>query len=218
MGVKQRRKYANYLKVEGVFEFMGAGFTELNESPTAQTSSKKYINDKSATKTIIGYDWSTAFNTDMIRSEKAIDFICNIGEYQLTGTDAETEYVIVDLDKPGTESNTFKARKFRIAVEVASFDNNDGDMAATGNLLGIGDLVSGTFNTTTKEFTEGFTGKTLEFSYTATGAVTEISVSGITYDSVAHKFKNIPYDVTSFTFKDVSIKKTATMTNTWNVV
>ena len=157
--IKQRRKYANYLNVSKLsseeYVLMGAGFTDLNESPSAQTTSKRYVNDKNATKSIVGYDWSTAFNTDMIRSEKAVDYICNIGELQLVGAEAETDYIIVDLDKPVSEKeNTFTARKFRVAIEVSSFDNNDGDMAASGNLLGIGDLVVGEFNTTTKAFTD----------------------------------------------------------------
>lgn len=159
MAIKQRRKIANYLNVGTETEeyvLMGAGFTDLNEAPAAQTASKKYVNDKSATKSIVGYDWSTAFTTDQIRSEKAINFICEIGELQKIGADAETDYIIVDLDKAVTGesvTNTFKARKLKVAIEVASFDNNDGDMAATGNLLGIGDLVTGTFNTETKKFT-----------------------------------------------------------------
>ena len=156
--IKQRRKYANYLNVSKLsseeYALMGAGFTDLNESPSAQTTSKRYVNDKNATRSIVGYEWSTAFNTDMIRSEKAVDYICNIGELQLVGSDAETDYIIVDLDKAVSEKeNTFTARKFRVAVEVSSFDNNDGNMAASGNLLGIGDLVVGEFNTTTKTFT-----------------------------------------------------------------
>lgn len=155
MGIKQRKSYANYLNIGDSTEeyvLMGAGFTELKESPSAQTASKKYINDKSATKSIIGYDWSTAFNTDMIRDEKAVDFICEIGELQKIGADAETDYIIVDLDKTSTGGG-FVARKFKVAIEISSFDNNDGEMAATGNLLGIGDLIQGTFNSSTKKFT-----------------------------------------------------------------
>lgn len=155
--IKQRRKYANYLNVgksTEEFVLMGAGFTELNEAPSAQTSSKKYINDKNATKSIIGYEWSTAFNTDMVRDEKAIEYLCDIGEMQLIGADAETDYIIVDLDKKGSLEDAFRARKFKVAVEISSFDNNDGDMGASGNLLGIGDLQVGVFNTKTKTFTE----------------------------------------------------------------
>ncbi|MGL5149057.1 MAG: hypothetical protein ACRC7N_00585 [Clostridium sp.] len=157
--IKQRRKYANYLNVGKTteeFVLMGAGFTDLNEQPSAQTTSKRYVNDKNATKSIVGYDWSTPFTTDMIRSEKAVDFICNIGELQKVGSDAESDYIIVDLDKAiAAKQNTFTARKFRVAIEVASFDNNDGDMSAAGNLLGVGDLIVGEFNTTTKSFTAG---------------------------------------------------------------
>ncbi|HGM3508441.1 TPA: hypothetical protein ACKOR7_003033 [Clostridioides difficile] len=135
---------------------MGAGFTELNESPSAQTTSKRYVNDKSATKGISGYDWQTAFTTDVIASEKAIEHICNIGKYQLTGSEAETEYIIVDLDEALSVSDgDYRARKFNIAIEVADFSDEDGEMTASGNLLGIGDPIPGKFNTKTKEFVEG---------------------------------------------------------------
>lgn len=163
-GVRQRRMQANYLNVaesgaaEPNYVLMGAGFTELNESPSAQTASKRYVNDKSASQSIVGYEWSTAYTTDQIRDQEAVDFICGIGENQLTGADTETDYVIVDLDKPVTGegiTNTFQARKIRVAIEVADFGDEDGEMTAEGNLLGVGDLVKGTFNTETKTFTVG---------------------------------------------------------------
>lgn len=40
-----------------------------------------------------------------------------------------------------------------VAVEVADFADNDGEMTASGNLLCIGDLVEGKFDTTAKKFT-----------------------------------------------------------------
>ncbi len=157
-GVRGRHTVANYLNVgkdEVKYVLMGAGFTELNETPTALTSSKRYINDKSATKGVIGYDWSTPYNTDQIRSEEAIEFICNIGEKQLVGSDCETDYVIVDLDKPsGSAEGVYQARKFHVAIAVTDFPNNEGIMASTGTLLGIGDPVLGTFHVATKVFTE----------------------------------------------------------------
>ena len=44
MAIRKRKVQANYLKVKETFELLGAGFTELNESPSAQTTSKRYIN------------------------------------------------------------------------------------------------------------------------------------------------------------------------------
>lgn len=156
MSVRKRLIQANYLKVTDAFELLGAGFTELNESPSAQTTSKRYINQSSASQSITGYEWSTSFTADQIVSEKVIEHIREIGEMQKTGADTETEYVIVDLDKPAQTSG-FRARKFKVAIAVDSFSVNDGELAIEGSLLGITDPVLGTFDTTAKTFTEGFT-------------------------------------------------------------
>ena len=158
MGIRKRKVQANYLKVEETFEVLGTGFTELNESPSAQTSSKRYINQSSSSQAVTGYEWSSSFNTDQIVSEKAIEYIREIGEMQKTGEDAETEYIIVDLDKPAQTAG-YRARKFKIAVAVDSFDDNDGELGISGSFLGQSDPVEGTFDTSTKSFTEGFTAK-----------------------------------------------------------
>lgn len=160
MAIRKRKIVADYLKVGKEFVFMGTGFTELNESPSAKTTSKLYINDKSSTTSITGYETEFGFETDQIRDEKAIDFICDIGELQKTGADAETEYIKVDLDKPAKAENGFRARKFKVAVSIDDFEAKDNEMSAKGKLLGMGDLVLGTFDTTTKTFTEGFEAKT----------------------------------------------------------
>lgn len=157
--VRQRRMQANYLDISiedtPKFVLMGAGFTDLNEEPGAQTSSKRYINDKSTSKAITGYEWQAPYTADQIKTEEAIKYICEIGELQKTGADAETDYVIVDLDqKVGDSGDTYHARKIHVAVEVSSFGNEDGEMTCEGNLLGIGDVVEGTFDTKSLTFTE----------------------------------------------------------------
>ena len=54
--------------------------------------------------------------------------------------------------------------------------------------------------------------------YTATGAVTEISLSGVTYDAEADAFNNVPSKTESFTFKDGETAMTATNTGgSWSV-
>ena len=158
MGIRKRKVQANYMKVDETFELLGTGFTELNESPSAQTSSKRYINQSGSSQSVTGYEWSSSFNADQIVSEKAIEYIRNIGEMQLTGADTETEYIIVDLDKPAQTAG-YRARKFKIAIAVDSFDDNDGELGISGSFLGQSDPVEGTFDTSTKSFTEGFTAK-----------------------------------------------------------
>lgn len=155
--IRQRRMQANYLDLGTAekpdFQFLGLGTKTLDENPSAQTKSRKYICDKSATKSISGYDWSSSFDIDQIRTQAAINYIVDIGEHQKVGEDAETDYLIVDLDKKNETDGTYHARKIRIAIEVASFTNDDGEMGCTGNFLGKGDPIEGSFDTKTKTFT-----------------------------------------------------------------
>lgn len=158
MAVKQRRGFADYLNAgtekEPDYVLMGAGYTKLDESPAAQTKSRRYVNDKSQTKSISGYDDSFPFEADQIIDERAVDFIRDIGENRKTGAEAETDYVRVDLDKKiGDTGTEYEARKFHVAIEVADFPDNDGEMTMSGNLLGVGDMVPGKFDTSTKTFT-----------------------------------------------------------------
>lgn len=157
-GIKQRYQEADYINVKTSdmesFELMNTGFTKIDDSPSAQTGSRRYVGDKSASKSIKGYDWTAPFEMDMIESQAAVAFIANIGRKELTGDDAETEYIRVDLSGNKGEKG-FPARKRRVAVEVSAFEDNDGELKGSGNLLGIGDWEEGNFDTTTKKFTAG---------------------------------------------------------------
>ena len=159
-GVEQRYQQPDYIDVSGgsdtpQYELLGFGVTQLDNSPSAQTTSKRYVNQKSATQSIGSYEWTAPLMFDLIRSEKAIEFIADIGENEKTGVDAETLYVKVFLNKPvASKQNTYEARQRRVAVEVADFADNDGEIQGSGNLLGKTDWVKGEFNTETKTFTE----------------------------------------------------------------
>ena len=159
-GVEQRYQQPDYIDVSGgsgspQYELLGFGVTQLDNSPSAQTTSKRYVNQKSATQSIGSYEWTAPLEFDLIRSEAAIAYIADIGENEKTGVDAETLYVKVFLNKPvaSNKQNTFEARQRRVAVEVADFSDNDGEIQGSGNLLGKTDWVNGTFNTQTKAFT-----------------------------------------------------------------
>lgn len=154
--VKQRHEEWCYLEVADAYELMGNGFTELNEDPGAQTTSKKYINDKSSTSSITSYEGEHGFTADQIPSEKVIKDLISIGKERKTGIDAERNFVRVDLDEKadGDVSGTaFKARMFRVAVEISSFSDNDGELQVEGTLHDKGDPVLGKFDTKTKKFT-----------------------------------------------------------------
>ena len=217
MAVRKRIKQANYLKVNGVWEFLGFAMTDLTEKPSPKTSSKMYVGNASASQSISSYEWSTDYEGDQIESDNAVDYIRNIGEMCLTGSDAESEYLIVDIDKPGTVEGTYRVRKFGVAIQVDEFSNNDGELQLKGSFLGLSDPEEGTFTQATKEYIKGFIAKTLTFNYTAVGAISVISITGITYNSTSGAFENIPANTVTFTFKDGTTTKTATLANTWSI-
>lgn len=158
-GVEQRYQQADYIDVAGgsgtaQYELLGFGVTKLDNSPAAQTTSKRYVNQKSATQKIGSYQFSAPLEFDLVRSEAAIAYIADIGENEKTGAEAETLYVKVYLTKPVSEKdNTFEAKRRKVAVEIADFADNDGEIQGSGNLLGVSDWEVGEFNTQTKTFT-----------------------------------------------------------------
>lgn len=160
MKIRQRPIEADYLNTAPgeetpSYALMGTGFTSLDENPAAQTKTRKYINQASSSGSISGYAWTAAFAADQIPEQAAISFIKNISDHELTGEDAETDYVKVDLDQAiANKDNTFHARRRRVAVEVSSNPNNDGELGISGNLLAVSDWEEGGFNTSSKTFTK----------------------------------------------------------------
>lgn len=137
------------------YALMGTGFNKLNEDPGAKTTSKTYINNRSATTTLQGYESKFPYDADMIADEAAMMFVYNIGRDRKTGADAQTTFIRVDLYDPVAEKpNEFKARKFNVTVEPDAVEGDGGEQVTTsGKLDVIGDPIQGTFNTQTKKFT-----------------------------------------------------------------
>ena len=109
-----RYNIADYLNIgtdTEEYALMGTGFNSLNESPNAQVDTKAYINDKSTSSTTTGYQGQFPFEADMIKDERALMKLYEIGRNQKTGVDAEVDYVRVELFDPvASKDNNFKAR------------------------------------------------------------------------------------------------------------
>ncbi len=159
-GITGRHMIGEYLNITPKEEnptwgVMGTGFTEANEEMNAQTDSKKYINNASATGSVKSYEWSKAVTADLIEEEEVIAYMADIGRTMKTGGDCETEHITVHLNKPvNGKDNTFYARKIGVSVAISSFSDNDGEMQMEGELLGRGDIIEGEFDTKTRTFTE----------------------------------------------------------------
>ena len=197
-----RSDISDYLLIKktGLFALMGAGFNSLNETVGAQVESKTYVNDKTESSTIKGYKTQFPFDTDLIvdtAETEAIEELYNIGRNHEVGTNAEREYIRVELFAPAAAGSTryFKARKFVVAVEVSNFNGAGGEtVTASGNLNPVGDPIMGYFDITTKEFTEGDYTETLGTLLVtsiagATSGKTKITVSPILTSGQSYVYK-----------------------------
>ncbi len=152
-----RHMIADYLNTgtagKEEYALMGAGFSALDENPSAKVDKTPYINDRSTSGSIVGYENSFAFDTQFISDEAAIKFIYDIARNQKVGAEAETDYVRVDLYETAS-AGAYPARKFRVAVEVSGITGAGTEIVkVAGNLHQVGSFVEGTFNTETKTFT-----------------------------------------------------------------
>ncbi|WP_018592624.1 hypothetical protein [Terrisporobacter glycolicus] len=149
---------ADYLKkagTEGTYIFMGAGYTALDESPGAEMDEKTYIHNKTSSSTVKGYKRKFPFTAEMIKDEATIMDLWSVARDSKTGVDAERDYVKADLYSPvESKANTYKARKFKVSVEISDKKGDGGEiLELTGNLNAVGDPVLGEFNTSTLTFT-----------------------------------------------------------------
>lgn len=155
---------ARYLDVEPTkaddatedIQLMNVGVTKFDESSNPTEKSKQYVGDKSKTNVVTGYDNQFSIESDLIKNEKVIQYLYSIFRDRKTGKYAQQNLYIVELWNPVKEQeNTYKARKLLTTAVISSKTSTPGEtITFSGDLKGIGDFVDGTFNTSTKKFTE----------------------------------------------------------------
>ena len=155
---------ARYLDVESTkadeatedIQLMNVGVTKFDESSNPTEKSKQYVGDKSKTNIVTGYDNQFSIESDLIKNEKVIQYLYSIFRDRKTGKYAQQNLYIVELWNPVTEQeNTYKARKLLTTAVISSKTSTPGEtITFSGDLKGVGDFVDGTFNTSTKKFTE----------------------------------------------------------------
>ncbi len=75
------------------------GFTELNESANPQEYSRKYINEPRERTDVIGMTKVNSFNFDYYEGDPVHADIKNIYDQELTGSETEREFVVVEMYK-----------------------------------------------------------------------------------------------------------------------
>ena len=151
---------ARYLDVAGYgasepnIQLMNVGFSKFDENSNPTEKSTQYIGDKSKTNTVTGYDNQFDIESDRIKNDSVNDYCYDVFINRKTGTDAQTYLYIVDISD-SSNTTSCPARKIRVSTVIESCTNNPGENKVfSGALKGVGDFTYGTFNTSTKTFTE----------------------------------------------------------------
>lgn len=134
---------------------LGGVITSLTESSNPTESEKQYIHEKSKRVNVTGFSNEFPIEMDMVKGDAVFEDFYGIFYNRSTGSDAKRDHYIVNLWEPVTGTdNTYKARKINQSVEIEECNGEAGEQKQiTGSLKG-GDFVYGTFNTSTKTFTE----------------------------------------------------------------
>ncbi len=145
---------AHYFGINGKI-VLGGVITELTESANPTESEKQYIHQKSKVTKVTGFANEFPITMDMVKGDDVFEYMYNLFYERKVGSDLDIEHYIVDLWEPVAEqTDTYKARKIVQTCSITECNGAAGEQKQiTGSLKG-GDFVYGTFNVSTKTFTE----------------------------------------------------------------
>ena len=100
----KRKDFADYLNTaakdtDASYALLGYGVESLDEEPGAQTDTTCYINDETSSTTVTKYETQFPYTSEIIMEQEAIKSLYLTGRNHETGTDAERDYVRVDIRK-----------------------------------------------------------------------------------------------------------------------
>lgn len=137
-----------------VWSLIGDGVTEQTIAYNPQTSEEIYINQDSGNTNVESYKVSIPTPMTAIKGDPVFDFVDTIRKNRKVLADAETEVCIVYLYETAT-TGAYPAEKNACSVQIDDFGGPGGETAKINFTLNLnGDPVLGTFNPTTKAFTE----------------------------------------------------------------
>ena len=97
------------------------GFTENGNTLNSTVYERRYVDEKSARKTVTGYSKEVGYTLDRYTNNDVHDLIAEV--HELEETDVVVPIVTVDFNQPGTNSGTYYATKRNYSI----IPDSDGD-------------------------------------------------------------------------------------------
>lgn len=156
----KRSKLAIFLDTSGGEEtaewaLIGDGVTEQTIAYNPQTSDEVYIHQDSGTTDVESYKPNIPTPMTAIKGDPVFDYVDGLRRARAIGADARTKICIVYLYDTET-TGAYPAEQNDCSIQIDDFGGAGGESATINFTINlIGDAVVGTFNPTTKSFTEG---------------------------------------------------------------
>lgn len=156
----KRSKLAIFLDTSGGEEtaewaLIGNGVTEQTIAYNPQTSDEVYIHQDSGTTDVESYKPNIPTPMTAIKGDPVFDYVDGLRKARAIGADARTKICIVYLYDTET-TGAYPAEQNDCSIQIDDFGGAGGESATINFTINlIGDAVVGTFNPTTKSFTEG---------------------------------------------------------------
>lgn len=156
----KRSKLAIFLDTSGGEEtaewaLIGNGVTEQTIAYNPTTSDKVYIHQDSGTVDVESYKPNIPTPMTAIKGDPVFDYVDGLRKTRAIGADARTKICIVYLYETET-TGAYPAEQNDCSIQIDDFGGAGGESATINFTINlIGDAVVGTFNPTTKSFTEG---------------------------------------------------------------
>lgn len=156
----KRSKLAIFLDTSGGEEtaewaLIGNGVTEQTITYNPTTSDEVYIHQDSGTVDVESYKPNIPTPMTAIKGDPVFDYVDGLRKTRAIGADARTKICIVYLYETET-TGAYPAEQNDCSIQIDDFGGAGGESAKINFTINlIGDAVVGTFNPTTKSFTEG---------------------------------------------------------------
>ncbi len=160
MSLVMRHQWASYMGIPGTgtpatvtYSLIGEGFTSFPEKKNPKEYTRKYVNYQSEKTDVIGYSPSIDYSCDCISDDPVVQEIVKIHDQELVGDATHRDVISVNLWESSGE-NTYTAYKRTYAIIPDQKGEGTDALIYTGTFKSVSDIVAGTFNTSTKTFTE----------------------------------------------------------------
>lgn len=141
-------------KGEADYGLVGDGVTELTISYNPQTSTEQYIHQDTANTEITGYQPNAPVTGQVVKDDKAFEFINNIRKKLLIGSDAYTDIVMVDVFETADTDGPYPATKQPVSIQIDSYGGAASDPLSIGYTINWrGSGTDGTFDPDSGTFT-----------------------------------------------------------------